>query len=180
MVDLIKEEIKGNYPLLKKLHQRLQGGHVVRYHTRPDVGKGQTNASHSWRAMVILTTLWPDIDKKALIWLLYHDVAEAELGDLPATAKWKYENLAFAYKECETEWEKKLELPYSFEDLSKQDQEKVKMADMLELILHCKRQMQLGNTLAEPVYLKGREYLFSQFSNLKDFEVVKSVLAEVN
>ena len=179
-MDLIREEIKGDYLLLKKLHQRLQGGHVIRYHTRPDVGKGQTNASHSWRAMVILTTLWPDIEKEAIVCLLYHDVAEAELGDLPATVKWRYAQIASAYKECERAWEKKLELPYTFENLNEQDQERVKMADMLELVLHCKRQMQLGNTLAEPIYLKGREYLVSQFSTLQDFEVVKSILAEVN
>jgi 5'-deoxynucleotidase YfbR-like HD superfamily hydrolase len=179
-MDLIKEEIKGNYELLKKLHQRLQGGHVVRYHTRPDVGNTQTNATHSWRAMVILTTLWPDIRKKAVVWLLYHDVAEAELGDLPATVKWKYEDIATAYKKREREYEKKLQLPYAFEELSQEEQNKVRMADMLELVFHCKRQMQLGNTLAEPIYLKGREYLFSKFKEDPNFEVVESILVEVN
>ena len=54
------------------------------------------------------------------------------------------------------------------------------MADMLELVFHCKRQMQLGNTLAEPIYLKGREYLFSKFKEDPNFEVVESILVEVN
>ena len=48
---------------LRRLYDRLRGGHVLRYHTRPEIADGQNVAAHTWRAMVILQTLFPDISK---------------------------------------------------------------------------------------------------------------------
>jgi len=170
---------KGDYLLLRKVHRRLQGGHVVRFHTRPEVGEGQNVASHTWRALIVLTTLWEDVSKEAILWLLFHDVAEAELGDLPATTKWKYTELAQEFSKAEFKYEKDLELPVMLQDLTEKDRNLVKMADMLELVLHCKRQIQMGNTLAEPIYTRGREYLYRKFSSNPDFAVVHSILLEL-
>ena len=52
---------------LKAIHQRLKGGHVLRYHAKPEIADGQNVAAHTWRAMVILQTLWPDSSKNAMI-----------------------------------------------------------------------------------------------------------------
>ena len=70
-------------------------------------------------------------------------------------------------------------LPVMLQDLTEKDRSLVKMADMLELVLHCKRQMQMGNTLAEPIYTRGREYLYRKFSSNPDFRVVHSILLEL-
>jgi 5'-deoxynucleotidase YfbR-like HD superfamily hydrolase len=79
---------------LRALHSRLKGGHVVRYHTRPELADGQNVAAHTWRVMVVIHTLWPEQStKNLLLHALYHDVAEAEVGDMPATTKWKYPEL---------------------------------------------------------------------------------------
>ena len=73
--------------MIGKLRKRLQGGHVLRYHTRPEVSHGQTVADHTCRVLTIATTLWPDVSKEAMLYILYHDVAEGELGDLPANTQ---------------------------------------------------------------------------------------------
>tara|TARA_R110000751_G_scaffold220032_2_gene322689 strand:+ start:3569 stop:4105 length:537 start_codon:yes stop_codon:yes gene_type:complete len=168
-----------DYLLARKLHKRLQGGHVSRYHTRPEVGNNQNVASHSWRALVILTTLWPDISREAVLWLIYHDVAEAELGDLPATTKWNYPEIAKLYKKAEEKYEERLELPLN-RKLTKEEQRKVKICDMLELVFHCKRQTQMGNTLALPIYLRGIDFLKDNFEKFPEYEVVQSVLNELS
>jgi 5'-deoxynucleotidase YfbR-like HD superfamily hydrolase len=79
---------------LAVLHRKLKGGYVKRYHTRPELADNQDVAAHSWRATVLLHTLWPDASKECLLHMLYHDVPEGELGDLPATTKWRHPILA--------------------------------------------------------------------------------------
>ena len=37
---------------LKHLYEKIKGGHVTRYHTRPELTNGQNVAAHTWRAMV--------------------------------------------------------------------------------------------------------------------------------
>ena len=53
------------------------------------------------------------------------------------------------------------------------------MADMLELVLHCKRQMQKGNTLAEEIYETGIDYLQENFSSYPEYLPVKEILADL-
>jgi 5'-deoxynucleotidase YfbR-like HD superfamily hydrolase len=165
--------------MLNKLNKRLLGGYVSRYHTRPEVADGQNVAAHTWGALAILTTLWEDVSREAMLYLLYHDVVESELGDLPAPTKWNYKNLDKAYSEAEAQQEEELELPMTKARLTEQDQHRVKMADMLELILHCKRQMSTGNTLATPIYQRGKQFLQDRYGHKKDFKPVQEILNEL-
>jgi len=165
--------------MIGKLRKRLQGGHVLRYHTRPEVSHGQTVADHTCRVLTIATTLWPDISKEGMLYILYHDVAESELGDLPATTKWNYPRLAEAYKEAETKYENLIDIPIAFKELSEQEKNIVKMSDMLELVLHCKRQLQMGNELAFEIYMNGVNYLKDNFANCNEYEPVKTILKEL-
>jgi len=158
------------------LHKRLRGGYVMRYHITPEVGNGQNVGEHTWRACVILHTLWPDASRDALLHMMYHDVAEAELGDLPAPVKWKYEGLAKEYTKAEKDYEVALGVHSS---LNKQDAERCKMADMLELILHCARQLMLGNNYALHVYKNGLRYMYGTFQTSKDFPPVQRVLDDI-
>jgi len=161
--------------ILNDLWKKLQAGHVVRFHTRPEVGQNQTVASHTWRALVILTTLWPDTSQDAMLHLLYHDVAEAELGDLPATTNWNYTNLPEEFKKAEDKYISGLELLLT-EHLTPIEQGRVKMADMLELVLHCMRQIQQGNNLARDIYFRGRSYLLTTFKENPEFGPVNEIL----
>jgi 5'-deoxynucleotidase YfbR-like HD superfamily hydrolase len=67
--------------------RRLRSGQTMRYHTTPHIGQGQTVAEHSWRAAVLMHTIWPDVSRDAILYMMYHDAAEQELGDLPAPTK---------------------------------------------------------------------------------------------
>jgi 5'-deoxynucleotidase YfbR-like HD superfamily hydrolase len=159
-----------------KLHKRLRGGYVMRYHTTPEVGAGQNVGEHTWRACVIMHTLWPDISRDALLHMMYHDVAEAELGDLPAPTKWKYKELAKEYSKAEKEYETLLGV---HSKLNEQDAQRCKMADMLELILHCARQLILGNNYALHVYKNGLRYIYDTFRENPDFKVVARIIDDI-
>lgn len=162
--------------LVALLENRLLGGQVTRYHTRPEVGENQSVAEHTWRALVILNTLWPETSKQAMLYLLYHDVTEAELGDLPATTKWKYQFLAEEYRRAESECTKTLEITY---EITEREKSICKMADMLELVLHCYGKMQKGNTLARPIFENGIHFLRNNFSDNPSFPPVEKVLTEL-
>ena len=158
------------------LTTRLLGGQGTRYHTRPEVGENQSVAEHTWRALVILNTLWPEASKQAMLYLLYHDVTEAELGDLPATTKWKYQFLAEEYRRAEAEHTKTLKIDY---EITEREKSICKMADMLELVLHCYGKLQKGNTLAKPIFENGIQFLRSNFSENPCFPPVEKVISEL-
>lgn len=166
-----------NYAYLSiNLQKRLLGGYVMRYHSTPEVGSGQSVGEHTWRACVILQTLWPDTSHEALLHMLYHDVAEAEFGDLPSPVKLKYAGLAKEYSNVEKEYEKELGVHFS---LNKKEAERCKMADMLESILHCAQQLLLGNRLVLYVYTEGLKYMYDTFQTNEDFQPVQCVLEDV-
>jgi 5'-deoxynucleotidase YfbR-like HD superfamily hydrolase len=165
---------------LNRIHKRLLGGHVVRYHTRPELADGQNVAAHTWRAMVILQTLWPEVSKNCLIHMLYHDVAEAETGDMPATTKWKYEDLALLMNKVEREYEQSIGVGLADWEITETEKALCNIADKLELVLHCTRMMQQGNMLAKDVFMKGVNYLEERYSKLEEFKPVKEIIAELD
>jgi len=125
---------------------------------------GQNVAAHTWRAMVVLHTLWPDASKNCLLHMMYHDVAEAETGDMPATTKWKYPELNQLMQQVESDYEMSIGVGEVIFKVSETEKAYCDIADKLELVFHCYRLMQKGNTLARDVYLKGIEYLEKKYS----------------
>ena len=164
---------------LKLLDKRLRGGHVLRYHTRPELLNGQNVAAHTWRAVVILHTLWPDVSKNAILHMLYHDVAEFETGDMPATTKWKYDKLAELMNKVESDYEDQLGIGKNVIEVSKEERALCDIADKLELVLHCHRLLQEGNTRAEDVFIKGYNYLRSKYKDNENFKIVVPILEEL-
>ena len=158
---------------LAKLHARLKGGHVLRYHAKPEIADGQNVAAHTWRAMVILQTLWPDSSKNAMIHMMYHDVAEAETGDIPATTKWNYPQFAETLQQIEYDYANKLDIERDMCDI----------ADKLELTMHCFRLMQTGNTFAHEVFNTGVRYLTKTYlgndENRSKYRRVEQILIEL-
>lgn len=69
-----------------KLAIKLMAGSVRRYHTK---GRqyDQNVAEHTWRGLIIMLHLWPDVDRTLITAFLYHDVSEVMYGDIPAPAK---------------------------------------------------------------------------------------------
>tara|TARA_R100000995_G_scaffold59375_1_gene29951 strand:- start:1296 stop:1871 length:576 start_codon:yes stop_codon:yes gene_type:complete len=149
---------------LTKLHDRLKGGHVARYHTRPELSDGQNVAAHTWRAMVILQTLWPDVSKNCLLHLLYHDVAEAEMGDVPATTKWNYPEINELMVHAEKNYEALIGVGEIVHQVTEEDKKKCDIADKLELVLHCYRLLKQGNLMGQDVLWNGLNYIESNYS----------------
>jgi 5'-deoxynucleotidase YfbR-like HD superfamily hydrolase len=161
---------------LEDVLERLKGGHILRYHTRPDCGDGQNVAAHTWRAMVILQTLWPDLSKNALLHLMYHDIAESRTGDIPATTKWDYDRLAVEVAKIEFKYNCELGVNFPVTDKEK---DCCDIADKLELVFHCQRMYLRGNYLAGDIIVNGRDYLDHKYRGRPHYDIAKNVLIEL-
>lgn len=143
--------------------RRLRSGQTMRYHTVPHLGAGQTVSEHAWRATVLLHTLWPDLaSKSCLLYMLYHDAAEQQIGDVPAPAKWNYAELSEAYTRAEQQEERQLELEF---ELTPDEHHLCKMVDMLELVDHLGHRIMRGDHSfeAREVYWNGRKHLLLKY-----------------
>jgi 5'-deoxynucleotidase YfbR-like HD superfamily hydrolase len=149
--DLLQTACVGTDPLALLL----SGGDVVRYH-RDALPRQQTNAEHMWRVVVILHHLWPDASRELLLAALYHDVAEALVGDIPAPVK-RLSAVRESVGEIEDAFMRHVGLPLDV-DLSPEDHVRLKCADYLELCLTCAEQ---GGRAAKRILLNGLNYVDS-------------------
>ena len=140
---------------------------LTRYHTAPMQMERQTVGAHSYAVSILIDQLWPDSSKQLIMAALYHDVPELILGDIPATAKWDYPELHQAFERAEKKVMDDLGLNFV---LTAEEKNRLKMADMLELIMYCHRHdMQL-------ILHCGLNYLYKHYGQMQDFEKVEEVL----
>lgn len=161
--------------MIDLLKNRLKSGHVLRYHTVPQVGNGQRLSDHQWRCAMLLMTLWPDTSKEALMYMLLHDAAEYEIGDLPAPAKWANQILAEAYEACEAKVEASFGVP---RQLDPTEFKRCRMCDTLELILHCYERIKQGSKDEDTIrcFKNGRHILWQRYKDDTDWPVLRSML----
>jgi 5'-deoxynucleotidase YfbR-like HD superfamily hydrolase len=107
---------------------------------------------------------------------MYHDVAEVIIGDMPATTKWKYPDLAEVLAQAEQKVEQELNLQFA---LSEREKIILKMCDMLELVLYSAEQLKMGNNYYEEVLSNGIRYLIDKYSNYNEFTVVSNILKQL-
>ncbi len=170
-------------PYHRNVQAILNGGRVRRYHTRPLVGE-QTNAAHSWGVAALVLALCPTATRALLVAALFHDVAEYETGDIPATTKWASPSLKSALDELEEGVEERLGI--SAAGLSETERRVLKLADMLELVIFCRHQQLLGNRYAEEIENNGLKWLASKdaewraSNNVLDlaFSVIANILSK--
>lgn len=140
---------------------------LTRYHTAPMQMERQTVGAHSYAVSILIDQLWPDSSKQLIMAALYHDVPEIILGDIPATAKWDYPELHQAFERAEKKVMDDLGLNFV---LTAEEKNRLKMADMLELVMYCHRHdMQL-------ILHCGLNYLYKHYGQMQDFEKVEEVL----
>ena len=145
---------------------------INRYHTVPLGGLRQTVGAHSYAVVVLLDQLWNNCSKNLLLSALYHDVPEIVLGDVPATAKWEYPEIKEAFKKAEDKVAKHLGINFV---LTKREINRLKMADMLELVMYCHK-LNDSNPRMKLIMQTGVNYLMDHYSQLPDFEPIRQVL----
>jgi hypothetical protein len=162
------------------LPRRLRSGQTMRYHTTPHLGAGQTVSDHAWRATVLLHTLWPEhASKNAILYMLYHDAAEQQLGDMPAPTKWSYKELSERYAEAEKQEELRLGLEF---DLTPDEMHICKMADMLELVDYIGHRIIRGDHSfeARDIYWNGRKHLLMKYAQNVLFGEAREHLTKIH
>lgn len=129
--------------LLERIVKLRTGGTVERCHGIVHQGSYSV-ATHTWGVLVLLYVLYPEDYARLSPAVLFHDVPEAWVGDIPASTK-KY---APAVKsECdrmEREIFAWLEVPADC-NLASEDKAKVKACDTLELYIWAAEQVYGGN-----------------------------------
>jgi len=138
-----------------RLKDLRDGGGVKRWHTVQNIND-QTVAAHSWGVAVICCELWPNAGTSLIRAALYHDIPEALTGDVPATAKWNYPELAKALDEVEAGIEKELGLIVF---LTEENKLKLKIADIMELLWFALEEMRLGNSNFKVIFSRGLAYM---------------------
>lgn len=144
------------------LRKVYESGSVLRFHTIADYSGGhrQTVADHSWGVILIAYELAQrrnyryELGGFLLRAALLHDVEEHVLGDIPATAKWRFPSFAKANVEAENVVRKELQIEYP--DLDEEGTQIVKWADALELYAYSSRKALAGNH----VYYKVVENIY--------------------
>lgn len=118
-----------------------EGGQVKRFHTVPIVGE-QTVGAHSYNVLSLLLVLCENPSIQLIKAVLWHDVAERWLGDVPPPAKWASRDFNDTYSRLERKLNKRLGLP----ELSQVEENWLNAVDKIELLLFCDEQIEgFGN-----------------------------------
>ena len=139
------------------------GTEVARYHTVRTL-QAETVGHHSHGVALLCLLLRPDATPALLKAALVHDLAEHQLGDLPSPAKKKY-GIGEQVNALEAELLRGVGLDVA---LTGDEQRTLKIADILQGMMFCRREIDLGNnkmrviferycSYAEDMMLVGRE-----------------------
>jgi len=115
--------------------------HGIRHQTSYSVAK------HTWGALALLYILFPEYYARLSPYLLFHDVAEAWVGDIPAPTKRFSSQVRDACETMERRVHELLEIPFDG-DLAPEDQRVLKACDHLELYLWACEEQDAGNAHA--------------------------------
>ena len=138
-------------------HQMLRkGGSVKRWHTITNVQE-QTVAAHSWGVAVIALELWPNSSAAFLHAILLHDISEHVIGDIPAPTKWANPKLTTEVSKIEEKFWKNMGT--KFPELTKLEQLKLKIVDIMELLWFCIDEERLGNKNFKEIFSCGVTHL---------------------
>ncbi len=174
----------------------MEGGSVVRYHTRPGI-RPDTDAHHSHGVSMLCEILSggqrPDGSPSASATLLMaantHDLAEQMPGDVSAPAKRSVFGLADLLQGIEHRVLTKYNLNYE-QHLTANETTILKMADCFDGMMYCCRELALGNKNAMLIWRRYCTYALSITTN-EDlpieiglrastvFEAIKEIYQEV-
>lgn len=136
--------------MIRKVGLLRNGGNVKRWHTHPLIGE-QTDAAHSWGVASLYLLLCPEPTMTLLKAMMWHDMAEQEVGDTSSPALMRNPALGTAYVEAEKKYlEAKFGLVVGM--LAREERAWLDGCDKLECFLFCREQLFLGNRYCQDDY----------------------------
>jgi 5'-deoxynucleotidase YfbR-like HD superfamily hydrolase len=136
-----------------------QAAGVGRFHTVRTITQNRVDG-HSWGVAVLCDIICGGKpDAYLLRAALYHDLAEVDTGDIPATAKWSSEELAGYVKGREKFFSDHLERFNISPYLNDQEKLVLKWADSLDGMFYCWEEKNLGNRFMDHTFWNWVEYL---------------------
>lgn len=147
--------------MLERIIAMRNGGQVRRYHVARTV-KIQTVADHSHGVACIICAAFDTPSLDLVRAALFHDLAEAVTGDVPATAKWLNPGLERELGYVEDTFNERYRLTPL---LSEEEVRILKAADMLELMLWNMEDYQMGNEYANEIVERAFTYLTDNFQS---------------
>lgn len=153
------------------------GGETRRYHTWP-VLRQQNVAEHSFNVAMICSWLarqeTPGIGAALLMAALTHDLAEHQMGDLPAPVKRALPDYAEGtFREVWGGLENKMLIDQGLDWeqlLSDKEKHWLKLADAAEGCFYCIREREMGNRLIDEVYNNFIDYCIKEFNGDSETE----------
>lgn len=134
-----------------------KGAETERFHTVRRIHP-ETVGHHSFGVAWFCVLLSPQMRPSAnlLVSALAHDVAEHEVGDLPAPTK-RQLDLREKFSELEKTYVDDLAL-VSYPPLDPQEERILKLADVFDGMMSCVRELQFGNRTIETCYRNFSSY----------------------
>lgn len=144
-------------------HQALRNGaQVRRFHTHY-THASDTVASHSWGVAVLVDLFYNGrAPAHMLRAALYHDVAEAEFGDIPSPAKRAMDTHALHQRENMYLHERGLLIK-----ITQFEEDLLKTADIIDGLTFCCEETERGNRTLLGVWNTYREYLVRKISDME-------------
>lgn len=144
-------------------------GEVRRYHTWAVI-KDQNVASHTWQILRILLTIWPNVPRNVLVYVLVHDMGEMS-GDIQFPFKLMFTELKIGSDKAEThvrnEQGKRLGAPRETHPLSPFERQVFKACDNLEMWEYSIRERNMGNLYANIMISRMNEAVAINVANLE-------------
>lgn len=160
-----------------QLQFMILGGGTLRYHTRRTIQEDSI-ASHSWGVAWLCGLLTRGRPSAALIMAaLAHDMAEQDLGDTPSPAK-RALGVNAQVNDIEMAMLNSQGVGHYFDELTDTEKRILKYADILEGMLFCVRERQLGNSGLSGVYWRFHSYI-TQMNPARDCAAAVDLLQAV-
>lgn len=134
-------------------HDPRRAGLVRRYHAQPHLVP-QSVGEHTWQLLRIITTIWPDVPRSVILYVIYHDIAEGCTGDIPYTVKLAYPEIKKHVDTVEdhaiTNMRRSWEVP-QFREPSSEEKAFVKACELVEFAEYSWNELMMGNKYIEVV-----------------------------
>ena len=144
---------------------------VKRYHTVRTL-REQSVGAHTFGLMQLLNQVYPTARKEVFLAAMHHDLPELVTGDIPAPVKRQIPRMAVLLGEAE----RGTAPLYQDFDLNGFEEAVLKWCDLMELVLWCLEELQLGNSYAVHPCTKGLQWLWDAVLVLRHPETRETVL----